>query len=338
MFFNPQKRLRRNQFVQVKKEEGTIECKLKGPFHPLQFSLFSLHKIGSQKQIKVEPESVNSILLDHQPQDQVDQFLVGAQVNLTPTGNALMTRATTFMPNKLGLGAILTMLFAPKVELRLDSQKRRYIGCIAGLGHHSRQNETCVSYSDPGFSPFNPDHDMEIRFDATIDGQDIENLNQVRYLLNAALSKIPDKTEKVLKISVESCVVEYQDKIRKLMQNLLFKERKGKSKEFSVHEFKWGMLEGEKLDIGDEDYFLKLIEFVNLKDDILDRADEIISELRKLKRLANATPSSFLEQVSCPLCPDYQCFSQPHKAKAHLDSQLHKKNLIDLRNRIEQHE
>ena len=52
---------------------------------------------------------------------------------MNPTGNALMARSTSMMPNKLGLGAILAMIFAPKVEMRIDKQQDRYTGCLTGM-------------------------------------------------------------------------------------------------------------------------------------------------------------------------------------------------------------
>ena len=83
------------------------------------------------------------------------------------------------------------------------------------------------SYSDPGFNPYNPEHDMELRFDASIDEEDIAQINWVRYYINAALSRIPDAPQKRSKgstmISVQSKAIEYQDKIRGAMDKLLFK-------------------------------------------------------------------------------------------------------------------
>ena len=43
--------------------------------------------------------------------------MVAAHVGLNPSWRALTVRGTTLMPNKLCLGALLTMIFAPKVEV-----------------------------------------------------------------------------------------------------------------------------------------------------------------------------------------------------------------------------
>ena len=56
------------------------KCQLKGPFHPLEFRLTSAHKVGGQRIVNVDPESVNSVLLDDHPEDTINQFLVAAHV------------------------------------------------------------------------------------------------------------------------------------------------------------------------------------------------------------------------------------------------------------------
>ena len=72
------------------------------------------------------------MLIDDHPEEAVDQYLVAGHVGLNPSATALMARSTTMMPNKLGIGATLTMVFAPKVEMRIDKKQERYIGCLAG--------------------------------------------------------------------------------------------------------------------------------------------------------------------------------------------------------------
>lgn len=88
----------------------------------------------------------------------------------------------------------------------------------------------------------------------------------------------------------------------------------------------------KKPSVADEDFFLKMVTVVDFPDSMLDRADEIIVELRKLKRLSQASTS--LEAVACPICPNYQSFSIPKDAKEHLESTDHKSNVIHLRNQV----
>lgn len=77
-----------------------VEVVLKGPFHPLEYNLSSCHRIGSQKVVRVEHESVNSVLLDDQPNDPIDQWSVAAHVGMNPSGTALQARSVTLMPNR----------------------------------------------------------------------------------------------------------------------------------------------------------------------------------------------------------------------------------------------
>ena len=87
---------------------------------------------------------------------------------------------------------------------------------------------------------------MEIRFDATIDNEDITYINWVRFYINAALSRIPDAPEKNSKgsivIAIQSKAIDYQDNIREALERLLFKDRQLKSKENNHSEYRWGHL------------------------------------------------------------------------------------------------
>jgi hypothetical protein len=80
------------------------------------------------------------------------------------------------MPAIPGLLSLLTMVFAPHVEFRLDEERTKYTGCVTGLG------------SDPkeGFSVY-PDHDMEILFDVSIDNEDLDLINSIRMTSNMLL-------------------------------------------------------------------------------------------------------------------------------------------------------
>lgn len=55
------------------KSPSISECRnvihLKGPFSPLEMQIFSCTEIGITKQIVIEGSSVNSVLLDSNPED-----------------------------------------------------------------------------------------------------------------------------------------------------------------------------------------------------------------------------------------------------------------------------
>jgi hypothetical protein len=66
-----------------------------------------------------------TVLLDRYPTDLHDQWMVAGHVGMNASGNCLMLRSTTFLPNQYGLGAMLTMIFAPCVEMRCDPRRKR---------------------------------------------------------------------------------------------------------------------------------------------------------------------------------------------------------------------
>lgn len=66
------------------------------------------------------------------------------------------------MPSIAGLTALLTMLFCPTIEFRVDEDKSSYTGCLTGLGIDPLTQESAY-----------PDHDMEVVFDTVIDNEDV---------------------------------------------------------------------------------------------------------------------------------------------------------------------
>jgi ATP-dependent RNA helicase TDRD9 len=139
-------------------------------------------KILQGKPIKVEDDSVNSVLLDDQPGDPHERLLVAAsvctlllyfffilfftnptrfeQVLTNQMGDKVVVRGTTLMPNIHGLPSLLTLLFAPRAEFRSDEKRTRLIGAICGLGYDAQRDQSIC-----------PDHDMEIAFDKEIDNE-----------------------------------------------------------------------------------------------------------------------------------------------------------------------
>ena len=71
-------------------------------------------------------------------------------------GKCVRVRQTTLLPAMAGLSSILSLLFAPRVEFRANSDRTRLTGAICGLGKKEDS------------SPVYPDHDMELEFDTEI--------------------------------------------------------------------------------------------------------------------------------------------------------------------------
>lgn len=70
------------------------------------------------------------------------------------------------MPAVPGLTSIMTMLFCPTLEFRIDEEETKYTGCLTGLG------------TDPstGYSVY-PDHDMEIIFETEVSKEDVAEVS-----------------------------------------------------------------------------------------------------------------------------------------------------------------
>ena len=73
------------------------------------------------RSLRVDPNSVNCVAVDDEPQDPHDRLMVAGFVGLNPTGSSMMARDTTVMPLIPGLPAILSLLFCPVAEFRLVS-------------------------------------------------------------------------------------------------------------------------------------------------------------------------------------------------------------------------
>ena len=73
---------------------------------------------GGLRTTRVERDSVNSIVVDSEPQDKMLRMMVASHVALNPVGSTILARDTTLLPNIHGLPHLVCLLFAPFVEMR----------------------------------------------------------------------------------------------------------------------------------------------------------------------------------------------------------------------------
>ena len=100
--------------LEKRKDEKYRWANMQGPFHPLEYNVVGAHRQasrffetiniaramksnvtflqGASMQARVEPDSVNSILLDRCPNDPFDQWMVAANVSLSQRTDALTLR------------------------------------------------------------------------------------------------------------------------------------------------------------------------------------------------------------------------------------------------------
>jgi len=87
------------------------------------------------------------------------------------------------MPPVPGILCLLTLMFAPEVELRVNEYRTNYTGCLSGLGCN-------------GEKAIYKDHDLEVPFQVNLDNDDLNVINEIRSSLNQLIRS--EKTAKPL--------------------------------------------------------------------------------------------------------------------------------------------
>ncbi|XP_006516383.1 ATP-dependent RNA helicase TDRD9 isoform X4 [Mus musculus] len=156
---------------------GAPNCKavLHGPFNPYELKCHSLTRISKFRCVWIEKESINSVVISDSPADLHQRMLVAASLSVNETGSTMLLRETSLMPHIPGLPALLSMLFAPVMELRVDREGKCYTGVLCGLGWNSATE-----------APILPEHDIELAFDVRLNVEDIVEIN----ILRAAINKL----------------------------------------------------------------------------------------------------------------------------------------------------
>eukprot|EP00095_Tigriopus_kingsejongensis_P001771 maker-scaffold339_size202159-snap-gene-1.20 protein:Tk01771 transcript:maker-scaffold339_size202159-snap-gene-1.20-mRNA-1 annotation:"atp-dependent rna helicase tdrd9" len=324
----------------------TTTINLKGPNHPLEAKVSHLTKVGESKEVRIEPDSVNAILLDQNPGDDHDHWMVAAFVGLTPDGDKVMARSTTFLPFHHGLGSILSMIFAPQVELRCDKLVRRYTGAICGLGTRekdwgmsSRLGQTAQGATKrPMKISYHSDQDMELVFDVNIDNYDIQQIQKVRYWINQGFVRDSGYGSGAtghqpigpycLKMQQEQHLVNIQDSIRFHMSELVNRMRTSPPKTRYPKEYRWcGWPSAEKInrcEINDSQFVLKNISTYNLSAQGPSAARDNPTLLRLLKQFEGFAERPQVKiHVRCPICSHAEVLYTGAEVGAHLRANGH---------------
>lgn len=144
---------------------------LKGPRSPLETTIYPV-TVDTTKMATVEPQSVNSVLLNSDPQDTYERLVVAATVSKSSTNGQLMARQTTLMPNLPGFAPLVAMIFCPYMELQRDIEKSRYIAISCGLGYNPKTRQSLFS-----------EHDIQFSLDAEITTEDIQIVNTFFFII-----------------------------------------------------------------------------------------------------------------------------------------------------------
>ncbi|KAM6444997.1 ATP-dependent RNA helicase TDRD9 [Rhynochetos jubatus] len=154
----------------------THKVTLFGPFSPYELKCYGMTRVSQFRNTLIQKESVNSVVVHDAPEDPFQQFLVAAALSTNATGSTVILEETSLMPPIPGLLALLSMLFAPAVELRVDKNGKYFTGVLCGLG-----------WSQTWGAPLLPENDMELTFDVRFGVEDITEINILRRAINELL-------------------------------------------------------------------------------------------------------------------------------------------------------
>ena len=213
-----------------------------------------------------------------------------------------------------------------------------------GLGFHDSTEDDsdnytgAYSYDSPELRSYNPDHDIELIFDAGINNEDIKLISNIRQEINKAFVK--DARRGNMSITVEHVMIDVQDYIKTYLDELLNKKRYPKSKEPSKTEYKWGQLKNQidskamKELINDNENIFKYIDSVHLnlnKEKYYDQIEEKLEKLKKLELFAK-TDWCTGEIFECSVCPNYLNFHEPKAASDHIrNNEVHREKARKIR-------
>lgn len=174
----------------------TKEIRMQGPFSPLEIPVYSMAEACRMRSVKIDSLSVNSVVLDNDPHQNDERYIIAATVGDAAKMNELSVRATTLMPNIRGFGALMALIFCPTMEMKCNNEKTKYVALRTGLGYENDR-------------PIFEEHDIIFNLDTEITLDDIQDVsgclvpttwgnedsllrffqvNKIRYNLNACLN------------------------------------------------------------------------------------------------------------------------------------------------------
>ncbi|XP_063387201.1 probable ATP-dependent RNA helicase spindle-E [Cydia fagiglandana] len=295
------------------------DCCLKGPFSPLEGTVHNLMYGSRETQVNIEWNSINSVLLDTEPQRAYERLLIAADVGQSEHSNKLTLRHTTLMPNVPGLPAIIALLFCPTAELRRGACGARYCAALCGLG--------CT----PAGAPLFPEHDLLVSVDADLDTEDVSNINHIRYLMDYSIYCREGQDTPAIDDEARQKV---PGTIRDILFKLMEKRRKHREPETIPNSWEWNSVpEDELLEIAAPELTACATAYPlhspqELRPIPREHLDHLKREVDKLRLLVDRSSISSSAELSCPLC------STPpmptHAMRIHLYSNSHREKEEDF--------
>ncbi|XP_054653548.1 ATP-dependent RNA helicase TDRD9 [Dunckerocampus dactyliophorus] len=172
-----------SHFSKSRTPYSKTKVRLHGPNSPQKIIFHSLNNTTYCKTVCIDRCSINAMALNENPHYKHQRILVAGTVLISASGNNIVLRDTSLMPDIPGLPAIVTMLFTPIMELRTNEEKTSYTGALCGLGWNSQTQEGIL-----------PENDIEMAFDVKFDVEDITEVNALRVAINHLVCEGPSGT------------------------------------------------------------------------------------------------------------------------------------------------
>lgn len=150
------------------------QIRIKGPCSPLEISLYG-HCNNSSGSPRIDSLSVNHVLLENEPNDMSEKYLVAVTATQNSEDSATTVRQTTIMPNIRLFAPLMAAIFAPKMKLLRNKSETHYITMMTGLGLDD--NGVCMSTQT----------NMKFDLDVELKNSDIETVS--KYIFSMICSK-----------------------------------------------------------------------------------------------------------------------------------------------------
>ncbi|XP_068981713.1 probable ATP-dependent RNA helicase spindle-E [Bombus flavifrons] len=296
---------------------AVAECntseKLRGPFSPLEIDLIHLIRAGRDKTVRMAMNSVNSVLLDTDPEDSSQRLLVAASISQSARGQNLTLYNTTLMPRIPGLTALIVLIFTPYMELRRNNFGTCYVGALCGLGFDPIKKNSIY-----------PEHDIELYFDTEITIDDLQFINRLRHWMNIGMQINQQFNSNNNMEEIIIC----QNRIKNALFNLIEKERKIQAIELINNFDRWNLY-NEKLLLRPNKQSMITNSIYRLHNALeLEEANEIheiIEHIKDLRLLATEDPrKTGITQIPCKLCNITVC--DIFDLRNHLYTARHRQN------------
>ncbi|CAG9856543.1 unnamed protein product [Phyllotreta striolata] len=281
-------------FEAPKLSKNHVTVNLKGPFSPLEMTVYGCMASSSSKSVSIESSSINTVLLDNQPQDYHSRLLVAGYVSQTAEGGRLKLRQTTLMPNVRGLPMVLALLFCPTMRPALTADGTGVASILCGLGYDKFTNRAYYA-----------SHDLVLELDTELTEDEINKINRVRYYLNRGMKAMEEIS---YDRAGENEILKIQQTLKKELVELIYIERVPTERRYAKHPNDWAKINYSTMELkpnvsNDNDVW-PLLWFVKLAEN-KDPLGVQVNLAAMDDMMRGVLP---YQEITCKLCNEDLCF------------------------------